>query len=491
MNKKDFLKAVRRTREKFRADNIVVSTGTGELSGKGIVEVTDGRFRIHVNLSGETRRPELPQGIKVLREFWLIQGLIEDEISFSVRSLPSNSSQNYTFGQPQRSSLEFSANRMELAPTGFDCLTSQQVYELQQQATGQAGIGNATSTDAAPPRNVQITFNAVLPDFKLIERNGGTETTKKNVFLGESSHSSLDTFHGKMNGWEYGLVERDGDLHVHLLSTAEHQSQGEDHDWQLFHAFLNALAFTHTQHAWPFSVEHRRDGKLLTDRIQLNDDVADSPHAPFSDALAFNNLTKKLSWKFEDALEKAYTFFSSDAKLAREAENLLFIFREATARGIPKRIALLSLCSLLESLVRAIYEEEIAPKKAAETAEFQKVKKEACDEFNKRSQPAYQRLSSILANADSVNIRMRFDAVFDHLGLKPQEKWQELHGLWSKFRNPISHRMSKANESEESHKEDLLAESRIAGAINCMILKLMNYSGYVRLSVFEDKYAQI
>jgi hypothetical protein len=37
----------------------------------------------------------------------------------------------------------------------------------------------------------------------------------------------------------------------------------------------------------------------------------------------------------------------------------------------------------------------------------------------------------------------------------------------------------------------MLAESRIAGAINCMILKLMNYSGYARLSVYEDKYAQI
>jgi len=51
--------------------------------------------------------------------------------------------------------------------------------------------------------------------------------------------------------------------------------------------------------------------------------------------------------------------------------------------------------------------------------------------------------------------------------------------------------MSKANESDESYEEDLLAESRIAGAINCMILKLMNYSGYVRRSAFEAKYAQI
>jgi hypothetical protein len=340
-------------------------------------------------------------------------------------------------------------------------------------------------------QSVQVTFHAVLPDFKLIERNGVTETTKKNSFLGESSHSSLDTFQGEISGWKYGLVEREGDLHVHLISKPEHRSLGEEHDWQLFQAFLNALAFTHAQHTWPFSVEHRRDGKLLTDRIQLNEDVADSPHAPFSEALAFNNSTKELSWKFEDALEKAYNFFSNDSKLAREAETLLFIFREATTRGIPKRIALLSLCSLLESLVRVIYEEEIASKKVIETAEFQKVKKETCEELNKKNQPAYQRLSSILTNAESVNNRMRFDAVIEYVGLKPQDKWQELYGQWSKFRNPISHRMSKGNESEESAREELFAESRFAGAINCMILKLMNYSGYVRLSVFEDKYGQI
>jgi hypothetical protein len=207
--------------------------------------------------------------------------------------------------------------------------------------------------------------------------------------------------------------------------------------------------------------------------------------------LAFNNLTKNLSWKFGEVLELAYAFFSSDSRLARESENTLFIFREATAQGIPKRISLLSLCSLLESLVRVIYEEEIASKRAVETAEFLKVKKETCEELNKKNQPAYRRLSTILTNADPVNIRMRFDAVIEHLGLKPLDKWHELHGLWSKFRNPISHRMSKDNQSEESIKEESLAESRIAGAINCMILKLMNYSGYVRLSAFEDKYGQI
>ena len=176
-----------------------------------------------------------------------------------------------------------------------------------------------------------------------------------------------------MLGWDYGLVEREGDLHVHFLSKPEHQSLGEEHDWQLFHALLQAVAFTHARHAWPFSVEYRRDGKLLAERIQLNDGVANSPHTPFTERLAFNNLTQSAPWKFEKALQDAFEFFSCDTKLGRESENLLFILREATNRGVPKRISLLSLCSLLESLVRVIYKERIEPHTAVETAQFQKV----------------------------------------------------------------------------------------------------------------------
>lgn len=98
---------------------------------------------------------------------------------------------------------------------------------------------------------------------------------------------------------------------------------------------------------------------------------------------------------------------------------------------------------------------------------------------------------AILKPAEPVNNRMRYDGVIEHLGLKPQAYWQELYGLWSKFRNPMSHRMAKEDKAEDSVRGELIAESRIAGAINCMILKLMKYSGYVRLSVYEDKFGQI
>lgn len=494
MNKKEFLNAIRRLGGQFRADNIVVATGTQELRGKGALQVEEGVFQLSLTLSGSAAAPAAKMGFVSNEDFWTIRGLVEDELEFQMRSLPDCTSKNFTFGREERHILEFSSNRLELVPCGFDCLTSQQLCEMQEAVTLKArptGVeAKPKATDTAV-RPVQVTFHAVLPDFTLLDHNGVTDTKTKNAFLGESSHSKSDTFHGEILGWEFGLIERDSDLHVHLVSKAEHQSTGEHHDWRLFNAFLNALAFTHGQHAWPFTVEHRRDGKLLLDRIQLNGEVAATPHAPFTKALAFGNAVGGPAWSFRDALEKAYVFFSTESKVARECQNLLYILREASSRGVPGRIAQLSLCSLLESLVRVIYEERIEPQKAVETGDFQTAKQEILKELRERNQPKLKRLIAILSNVEPVNNRLRFGAVIEHFGLTPQDKWQGLYDLWSKSRNAISHRMADNDDSPKSVNADLLAESKIAGAINCMILKLMNYAGPVRLSTYEDKYTQI
>jgi hypothetical protein len=105
--------------------------------------------------------------------------------------------------------------------------------------------------------------------------------------------------------------------------------------------------------------------------------------------------------------------------------------------------------------------------------------------------PKYTRLSKILSSANPVSPPMRFNEVLDHLGLSEVEGYEELYGLWSGVRNPLSHRMSDSDESEEAWKKNVDAESRIAGAINCLVLKLMDYSGWVRLSAFENKYGKI
>lgn len=495
MRKDDFHKAIRSPGGKFRVEDITITTDAGELRGKGFMEVIPGDFKLSVILSAESGRIPIPEGYRTSRQFWPLTGIIEDEIRFKLRALPSGSSFHSGMGVSPRSILEFSANRMELVPMGFDCMTSGEIYQMQEAAKQQAGIGQSapTPTPSAqnPAPNTQVTFKAVLRDYNLIEHNGSTETITKNPFLSENSRFRFDTFHGNLPEWEYGLIERNGDLEIYLKSKPDYVSQGADHDTRLWNAFLQAIAFTQGKHAWPFFFEHRRNGKLVADILLLNEDVASSRHTPFSKYLAFSNATKKLVWKYEEALELAYKFFANDTKLMHEIENLLYIYREASNRGIAKRISLLSLCSLFESITRVIYEERIAPAKAAEVTSFEQARDEVFKELSKKPEPVYRRLAGIVKAAEPVNNRTRYEAVIQHLNLKPEQQWLDLYTLWQKSRNPVSHRMSGGAESEDSIKEELYAESRIAGAINCFILKLMGYSGYVRMSTYEDKYGQI
>jgi len=501
MKKQDFLNAIRQDGASFRADNISIDTGSGKVSGKGTLRISKGRFSLDVPLDDLSKVPETPTGIIDRSRFWKVRGLIEDEIEFGFEGMPSGRRENY--GHHPWKVLPLSSCFIDVVPTGWDTLTNAERKTWQEEAIKArlpAGADNAPSSasqDSPPPTkddhaSVDVRFDATLREFQLIAFNGGTTLTSKNDFLGESpAGSKLDTFHGEFQGWRFALIQNEKDLDVYFWAQPEYKSASEEDDRRLFRAFLDAVAFTHGQHAWPFSTEHRHDGKLVLDRVHLTSGVARTPHAPFTERLDGNGRTGRLKWGFSEPLEKAFRFFGSNSAVSSEVTHLLYLFREASASGVPKRITLLSLCCLLESLVRLIYEEEIAPQRTMEVAEFQKVKKEICDELTKKSQPAYQRLAAVVTNVDPVNIRIQFGAVVEHLGLEPPARWDELYRLWSKFRNPISHRMSKADEADGALKDDLLAESRIAGAINCMILKLMSYSGYIRLSAYEDEYGQI
>jgi hypothetical protein len=256
------------------------------------------------------------------------------------------------------------------------------------------------------------------------------------------------------------------------------------------------VAFTHGQHTWPFLTEYRRDGKLVLDNVHLTGNVASTSHSPFTQRLAFDARFSQSKWQFSDPLEKAFRFFSADSKLSREITHLLYLFREAGASGVPRGITLLSLCSLFESLLHAVYDEHIAVLNAVDTIGFEAAKKEALDAVNLKAaqghNPAsFGRIINILTSARPLRPKDKFEAIVNYWKFKPEEQWKEILASWERYRNPLSHRMSGGDESEESVKETLLAESKIAGAINCMILKLLNYSGIVQLSTYEDKYTQI
>ncbi len=477
MKKAEILKAMRQNGSRFRMDDITIETGSTTFAGKGFLETDRESFRLTVLLADSGTIPPSITGYISSANFWVIKGLIEDEIYVKLCAAPSGTSHNHRFGREKRLSLEFWSSHLEVTPSGLDGLSNRERRELQ---TGKPEVVSA--------QPVPIYFLAILPKFKLIEHNGGTCTETKNDYLGESNSSSSDTFLGQLRDWNYGLIERDGDLHVHFDSKEDYRLTG-DEDSVSFNAFLSALAFAHGKHAWPVSLQHWRDGKLILHRIHLRGEVARTPHAPFTETLAFGNAIGRYKWSFSDVLEKGHSFFVDRTRLSEECLNLQFLLREASAAGVPQRISLLTLCSLLESLIRAIYEEKVSPDEVNEVQSFLTAKAELLKDLRQQNRP--KRLITILENAEPVNTRLRFEIVLNKLGLTAKPFWQDLYRLWSGFRNPLSHRMSSKSDSENDLKEATLAESQLAGAINLIVLKLMGYSGPVRLSAFEDKYTQI
>jgi len=491
MKKEEFMAAIRRDGGKFRADKMVIDTGKKKLRGNGVVRVSNGRFLIDVTLESRRKTPILPSGVFGRGDFWKIRGVIEDNVRFLTRALPHGLSNSY--GARRIVSLSFSTNQMQLLPVGADRMTH--LERLDVIRTHPRGKLKTSRRSKSKKHNPEVSFDAILPDFEIISCNSGTDIVEENSFLGKRSRSTQDTFKGEVPGWYCGLIQRDRDAHIHLRSKSGYHSKGQAEDERRFQAFLDALAFTHGQHAWPFSIEHRRDGKLIADRIHLHKTVAQSPHAPFSKRLAYTAKAGKTPWDFQNVLKIVYMFFR-DSKQSKELTQLLYLCREAGSKNVPYRITLLGLCSLLESLVQAIYAERVKPKKRSERKAFEAAKREIQEVVQQKmlqqAKPTgLNRIFGILTNAEATSTRMKFDSVIEHLELKPSDEWRRLYKLWTSCRNPLSHRMAKADESEQAVKNDMVAESDIAGAINCLALKLMGYSGQVQRSTFEGKYVEI
>ncbi len=335
----------------------------------------------------------------------------------------------------------------------------------------------------------------MIRDYALLFADQCTQILEQNPFLGERKTIEGNTFIGENSDWDFGLVRSGPDLCVHMRSKPTIADACEQEDQALLHVFLEALALVHGQHAWPFSIEHRRDCRLVLDRVHLREGAVPSLHRPFSEGLAYP--TPPNQWDFGSTLGQAYSFFRQRSNFSEEVSRLLYLARESGKPGVPDRIAALAICSLLESLVRLVYDDRIIPlRKTSEAEAFSEAKKkvaahiESCRASGVDPE-AYDRLLRIVTSAQAARIEDQFMAVLDHLGLLPADWWEEIVALWKETRHPLSHRMASGDDSEENVKNNMMARSRLAGAINCIVLRLIGYSGPVRLSAFEDKYGRI
>jgi hypothetical protein len=478
MTADDFVKIVRGGSEKLRVDEIVINTGSQELHGKGMLRISRERIELDVTISlGETL-PEFHTGIYTKRDSWKLTGLIEDQLQFKCDHVGPTGKRQLSWPSGI-TRCTFKLHPIDLIPAGWDAMPRNARNEfLKQQGQNNPQIESVqTSSKEESPDDVS--FYATLFEYPLLSTTWGNEVK------------------GETDNYEFVLTKEgtDSDLQVALHSKKNYHSSGEREDWIKFDAFMNALAFANGIHAWPYRRQYWRAGQKITDRITSADKLTKTYHAPFTDRLAFDARTGSLKWDFQDVIRKATTFFEKDSTFSKEVSIILFLFREAD-ESVHYEITTIALCTLFENLVRLLFRELNLKEKTDnnDLKLFEEAKTEIADQINQQiaeKGEGYRRLHNVVQSAQLFSMEQMFQTVVNHFGLKWQDDLENIFKTWKRARHPLVHSKARAEISEDEQKAAVLNESRIAGAINILLLKLFGYSGHMRHSTFEDGYRQI
>ena len=175
--------------------------------------------------------------------------------------------------------------------------------------------------------------------------------------------------------------------------------------------------------------------------------------------------------------------------LSKEVESILFLFREAD-NGVHSEITTTVLCTLFENLVRVLFRELELEEKARQEDQalvrFEQARSDVLKLITNADADGYDRVRKVLTTASLFSLREMLQAVARHLGLGWESYLGDIFKTWKDARNPLVHDTSRAYRTEDEWKELALNESRIAGAINVLLLKLFGYSGMMRASAFEE-----
>jgi hypothetical protein len=337
----------------------------------------------------------------------------------------------------------------------------------------------------------------LLLGYKLIAPEKRTNTTVTSAFLGKRQSWAYDTAEGKLTkDWSFGLIQRGDDIEFCIEKINGKPSLLNEEE-NIVRAFLASIAFIHGQHAWPFYLRHRRDGKYVSDWIRSPEATARSAHRPFNERIWFNARVGQIDWNFNRSLRRAFKFFVKNSPFVEEIEDLLQQTRDASEGSVHKKSNNVVLCALLESAITAIFENLVRAKKNSYQKAFENARKSALETLNEAinassrstEATALRRLRQKLSNTPFWHTREKFEAVANKLGLKWQKDWEDLYDFWARWRHRVIHRGTRAGVI--SAPDSFKIESRMAGAIYLLVLRVMGYRGIAIKSVLEDVFTKI
>ena len=476
---------------RLRIDNVRITTNEGELTGEGRFHCKGDSFRFRVTLDPGQKVPVLPPGIYGRDDFWPLSGTVEDHLPFKavMAPLPGKTIRNQTI------QLRFGCDHIDLEATGWDGLTSREIGRLinrledpEEEAISTSPPGDSVKCDCH--------FKGFLNGFELIDCDVDGVHPVEDKFLLRLIKPNKTVLSGSLGDqFEYLLLKKKGGLEFHLQSKAGYLSSGEADDLKHLNAFLTALGFVFGRHPWHFLLEFRRDGKLVLDRVRPDTLPASIRFTAFNDTQFYASRVHKQEWSTRQPISLAYAYFLPHSIESREMSNFLYHYREGAKEGVHTRIAATVLCPFLENLVRSLASKYDL--RAVKDANFEKVRGQTVEALKTAQsqctdgalKPIFDRFIGRCEHMDEWDTSQLFRVVTAHFGLAWEPRWEQIFSLWKKHRNLVLHRGKR--DPDDDYRDDLIVSSRIAGAINVLVLKTFGFSGQVRWSAFNDDYGKI
>lgn len=343
-------------------------------------------------------------------------------------------------------SISTGFQRLDFPTTGMEQLTLPEVeaYLREKQRQHDAILGvereDEVQVSAKPVRDW---FKAIIPGVKLLIERETTKAVEQHPFYGELRSARRSCFIEKVLGGEFCLENKDGDIQVIYRREVGGASEAEVR--QVFDGVLTAVGFMHGCHPWVGAYEHTRHGKVLERWVKPQQNLQKDPLLPMAKGRMYH------AKDGSDLFIKAAEFFAGDGAEVEYFRRSLWLMRSACVKGMAFPVRLLTLCSILEGLVKPYRGPK--PQGRRMTAEDQ--------------------------------LRVRWQEPIRAMGLS-WDWFEPVVESYNNFRGHLAHGFEPDRQSREFG-EELNAYSRISAAIYILMAKRMEFSGELEQSQLEGK----
>jgi len=420
---------------------LTVSCSTGDLVVPATLFSRDDEFIIELHLP----QPDFPQEFRLeprkecyTKEDCLkINGEINGEIPFVCDDIYPPS--NRTTRSRGTSTVTLTSNCLQLASEGTDLQTFAEVSRL---------LGADRPDDECPAFSAHLIYHGP----ELLMPNTVSKTVSENDFIGSVTTSSFDTYQFEGDGYRGALIERDNQLHLHVLG--EKLSCGtvtQDDATSIIDSIGHAVGFCFGFNPWPAYREVRVNHVIVERWITPRLNLPTTYLAPISGSLWYH-----LQSNPSDPIHKVIPSIADGFRNLKERQrqrllNLLWHVRCTSSSSVPYSTRLLTICAVLDGMTKLVTDSE---------------------------------------PTDKLSTNMTWKNANYALGLS-WEKWtHSIFELWGKYRHKLSHGWLWID--EESKSNTFFTDYPVLGcAFHLMAARLCGYNGCVMRDPFKNKIINI